>query len=637
MDEEIKDRLAAEEQDDDLVRLKDKVVRLVKESRSEMSKNYDRWDKNNDVYCGLRAPDEEDVDARDHNEPEKMVVPMTFAQIQTFVAFIFLLFYQNRRFFELIGTGSEDKGDESSDGEKLLEADMRSNYGSQQVYQFLTNVGRFSIGIFKSWYETENQFAPTTIPGATAQLGDVEVSNEDVETEQEYLKYQGNRFNNVSPYNFFPDTRFPLSEWHKGAFVADETEWHINALKKYEASGKVAGTEFIEPMTKQSYEKHRNHTRLSAFHNYTISESRAKTKDDQVVCVTECQLELIPKDYGFGNTKRLVRYVIQVANDDRIIRAEPIGYMHDKYTYDVGLISPDMHQHIGQSIADSIDPIQEVISFLINARLMANKKGLENNMIVDPGMIDMASLESRSPWILTKKGAPKLGVDRFAKQLQFNDYTSGNFNDAEMLMKVMQVVTGVNENAMGQFHGGRRSATEARAVNSGSAARMKVTAKLLWDCAFTPLGQKMLCNHRQGITYPGWQRIIGDDTEERFQQFKPTDPSGLIGKVDHFVHDATLQSEKGFMAQSLQELVSAMMATPEVASLLNIDVGELIKETLRLRGIENIDRFERQPQPQIQDGQNPMGPNQIIPGPAGVGQLQGQLPLQAVPGGMPTS
>lgn len=637
MDEELKDRLAAEEQDDDLVRLKDKVVRLVKESRSEMSKNYDRWDKNNDVYCGLRAPDEEDVDARDHNEPEKMVVPMTFAQIQTFVAFIFLLFYQNRRFFELIGTGSEDKGDESSDGEKLLEADMRSNYGSQQVYQFLTNVGRFSIGIFKSWYETENQFAPTTIPGATAQLGDMEVSNEDVETEQEYLKYQGNRFNNVSPYNFFPDTRFPLSEWHKGAFVADETEWHINALKKYEASGKVAGTEFIEPMTKQSYEKNRNHTRLSAFHNYTISESGAKTKDDQVVCVTECQLELIPKDYGFNDTKRLVRYVVQVANDDRIIRAEPIGYMHDKYTYDVGLISPDMHQHIGQSIADSIDPIQEVISFLINARLMANKKGLENNMIVDPGMIDMASLESRSPWILTKKGAPKLGVDRFAKQLQFNDYTSGNFNDAEVLMKVMQVVTGVNENAMGQFHGGRRSATEARAVNSGSAARMKVTAKLLWDCAFTPLGQKMLCNHRQGITYPGWQKIIGDNTEERFQQFKPTDPSDLIGKVDHFVHDATLQSEKGYIAQSLQELVSAMMGTPEVAALLNIDVAELIKETLRLRGIENIDRFERQPQPQIQDGQNPMGPNQIIPSPAGVGQLQGQLPLQAVPGGMPTS
>jgi len=637
MEEELKKRLAAEEQDDDLVRLKNKVVQLVKESRSEMSKNYDRWDKNNDVYCGLRAPDEEDVDASDHNEPEKMVVPMSFAQIQTFVAFIFLLFYQNKRFFELIGTGSEDKGDKSSDGEKLLEADMRSNYGSQQVYQFLTNVGRFSIGVFKSWYETENQFAPATIPGAVAQLGDIEVSNESAETEREYLKFQGNKFTNISPYNFFPDTRFPLSEWHKGSFVADETEWHINYLKKHEAAGRVAGVEFIEPMTKQDYERHRNHTRLSAFHNYTISESKSRTKDDQVVCVTECQLEINPKSYGFGDTNRLVKYVVQIANDDRIIRAEPIGYMHDEYTYDVGLISPDMHQHIGQSIADSIDPIQEVISFLINARLMANKKGLENNMIVDPGMIDMASLESRSPWILTKKGAPKMGVDRFAKQLQFNDYTAGNFNDAEVLMKVMQVVTGVNENAMGQFHGGRRSATEARAVNSGSAARMKVTAKILWDCAFTPLGQKLLSNHRQGITYPGWQKIIGENTEERFQAFKPTDPSQLIGLKDHFVHDATLQSEKGFIAQSLQELVSAMMGTPEVMAMLNVDLGALIKEILRLRGIENVDRFQSQPQPQILNGQNPMGPGQTLPSSAGVGQLQGQPTLQAVPGGMPTS
>lgn len=633
MDEELKKRLAEEEQDEKLVALRDKVVKCVKRSRSDMSQNYEKWDRNNDTYRGLRAPDEEDVNAKEHGEPEKMIVPMTFAQVQTFVSFTFLLYHQNRRFYELEGTGSEDMGEKASNGEKLLAADMRANEGSKQVYQFLTNIGRFSIGVMKSWWDREMQSAPTNIAPATTDAEGFAFQSPGEQSEQDFLKYEGNKFTNISPYNFFPDTRFPLSEWRKGAFVADETEWHINELKKQDEADIVAGVEHIEPMEKKAYET-RKHTRLDAFHEYAMKGHSEKSKDDQIVCITECQIDIVPEKYGFTG-KRLTKYVVQIANDERIIRAEPLGYLHDQPTYDVGLMSPDMHQQVGQSLADSIDPIQEVISFLINARLMSNRKGLENNMIIDPTMIDMSTVESRSPWILTKKSAPKLGVDRFAKQLNYVDHTASNFADAEVLMKVMQVVTGVNENAMGQFHGGRRSATEARAVNSGSAARMKVTAKLIWDMAFDPLGQKMISNHRQGISLEGWKKVIGENTDDQYAAFKPSDPSQLVGMRDHFVYDSTLESEKGFIAQSLQELVSAMMATPEVMAILNVDLEALITEILRLRGIENVDRFQRQPQ--LPNGTNPLGSGQIGPGQGGTGEVQGQPALPAIPGGIPGS
>ena len=74
----IKERLEAETPDEKIEELREKCVGLVKMSRSAMSAKYSQWDGNNDVYKGVKAPDEEDLESREHNEPEKMVVPMSF-------------------------------------------------------------------------------------------------------------------------------------------------------------------------------------------------------------------------------------------------------------------------------------------------------------------------------------------------------------------------------------------------------------------------------------------------------------------------------------------------------------------------------------------------------------------------------
>ena len=50
----------------------------------------------------------------------------------------------------------------------------------------------------------------------------------------------------------------------------------------------------------------------------------------------------------------------------------------------------------------------------------------------------------------------------------------------------MEVVTGVNANAMGQYNSGRRSASEARVVTAGAAGRMKMHGQLIWDTSLGP-------------------------------------------------------------------------------------------------------------------------------------------------------
>jgi hypothetical protein len=65
---------------------------------------------------------------------------------------------------------------------------------------------------------------------------------------QEFIKYEGNLVRAVSPYRWFPDTRFSLTDFQRGEFCASEEEYSKTLLKDLEESGEVAGIEFVQPL-----------------------------------------------------------------------------------------------------------------------------------------------------------------------------------------------------------------------------------------------------------------------------------------------------------------------------------------------------------------------------------------------------
>jgi hypothetical protein len=173
--------------------------------------------------------------------------------------------------------------------------------------------------------------------------------------------------------------------------------------------------------------------------------------------------------------------------------------------------------------------------------------------------------------------------------------------DADILGKVMQVVTGVNDNIMGQYNTGRRSAQEARTVLSGAAGRMKLHGYMIWESGIAPMGKMMLSNLRQSLSFEAFARAIGGRPEEqqpRFVAFQGT-PEEVICGDDYFIFDSTLQSEKGFMAQSLQDLLAVILQSDPVAAAKlaqGIDPTKIVDEIQYLRGAGNIKRFRYSPQ-----------------------------------------
>ena len=58
--------------------------------------------------------------------------------------------------------------------------------------------------------------------------------------------------------------------------------------------------------------------------------------------------------------------------------------------------------------------------------------------------------------------------------------------------------------------------------------------------------------------------------QQRYDAFKGT-PQEVIGEGDYSTFDSTLQSERSFIAQSLQELLVAVINNPQSAQMLDID------------------------------------------------------------------
>lgn len=589
----------------------------VKRARSRMSKNYPKWDMHDEVFRGERRLDEDDVKQAIKDKPTKMVVPNTFAQVMTFTSFLFLLFKQNATFFELKPTGSEDYGQKWEDSENIMNRDWNRSNGSKNLFQFLLDVGRFGTGILEtSWTEeTTKIFVKPTPQDITQILSGVPLTSPGSATAEwkTFTKFEGNLIRSVSPYRWFPDPSFPISDFNKGTFCASEEDFTMAGLRKLESDGLVAGIDFIQGLPKNLEATRGAITRMTFAIPHIWDASNRKSQ----VIVTKIRRWIIPKDFKMQGGKTLgeefwpVLYNIWYANDNRIIRCEPCEEWHQTFGYGVGQFTPDMHRDTW-GLADLIYRLQDVISWFVNSHITSVRRVIQNRMIVNPDVIEMKSYDGEGD-IFTKKGMGRQAAAQGVTQLQVQDVTGNHMTDVDILGKLMQMVTGVNDNFMGQMNSGRRSAQENRVQTAGAAGRMKMHGHLLWESGLAPIGRMMLSNSRQSLSMTSFGWALGGvkdpaALQQRYLEFQGT-PEEIVCGDDYLVFDATLSSEKGFAAQQLQELLSMILtANPMAAQQLTtrINPAKIMAELQYLRDGTPIERFMYSPEEQQQQMQMQM-------------------------------
>lgn len=656
-------------------RLLDHVKGLVNMSRTHMSNFYDQWDDADMIYRGERAKDEEDKKANAQKAPSKIVVPLTYAQVQTFVAFAMNLLTQREYFYELEGTGEEDHK-AAKLAEALLEQNLQYNQFTQVLYQFFLDIGRFSLGVVKtSWAkETEVVWIEQELPpspfGVFGQVGSLlgrafnmpapvpQKQTRQVRTKQ--TKYLGNDIRSISPYKFYPDTRLPLTDFQRGEFCGSEEEMTRAQLRQGEADGIYAGVSHIKDF--QVSTTPRDGQRGKRFRGLTGTRPAEATHGQlkPTVIVTEIQVTIIPSEFKLsdgatlGSSTEPEKWIVSYANDDRIIRLEPLGYAHNNYTYRLGQFSPDQHGLVNESISEMVSHLQLVIDWLINSHITNVRKHISNKVVADPAGLYMEDLRDHKPVIRMKPGVANTGVDKYLKQLTVSDVTRGHIADVQVLMQFVSMTTAISDNLMGQYHTGRRSAREAANTATASGTRLRTIIKLIFDTCFLPLGRDMISNLRDGLDEETFVTVTGSSFTDwdGFNAFKiPNEERYKIGvnrthlgkRYDFKLFDGTLPSEKASQAETLEQTLLAMMRNPEgltiLTQVLGYDPAKLFTEVLTLRGIKHPQRFLLDPvranliqQAQIQQQQLTQPTNGPVP--AGGGPpINPSLSFQ---GGIPT-
>ena len=640
MDADIVKRLTAETYDPEMEKLKTDLLKMLRRSRGSMKTHFPRWNRNQSVFKGERVADEGDREAMANDEPAKLTVPLTYTQVMTWVTFTFMLYKQSATFFQLDADGNEDYP-LTEISETFLERDLRHNYWDSILFQCLLDAGRYGFTATKTTWKKQTQFVNVVVPATPGDENGIGATAESM-MPKSVLKYEGNEIVKISPYRALPDLSLPLTRWREGRFFADECEFHVQHLKDLEEMGELAGMEFVTKMGPKEFEEGKWDMGLfseDVFGKQTNSGTGVDDEDDFMIVSTEGHFRLIPSKYRLGPEKHLVDFIVNIANDQRIVKLQRLEHVHGDFIYDLGLFLPDEQSKLGMALCDQIDALQQVVTFLFNSRVVSLRAGVEKHIVVDPTKFEMVDIEGRSPIIRTKKNTAMMGgIANYIQQLKYNDGTTMNMQEADGIMRIIQNITGVNENAMGQYAPGRRSAAENRAANSGASSRMTLHASLLWTDMFASLGRKMLLNLRQGVSVETFEKVLGktsptpgyDLTPEQAMQTAQMEmeqqqmmmqqmaaagmpaqmmpqpqvrPSlyemfcapleELVGSNDFLVFSATSPSERVFLSQSLQELVMAMMSNPEVVQLTGYNLTKLIDEIQFLRGIRNTNRFKQ--------------------------------------------
>jgi len=634
---------------------------LLKLSRTEMTRHYPDWDHYDAVYRGERPADDSDVKANARKEPMKMIVPLTYQQVQTFVAFCYQVFTQRDTLYELSGVAPADESS-AKVGQALLERDIDYNrFRSEKLTQLLTDIGRFGIGITKQcWvHETVPVVEQVPDPNFHPVPGMPPTAAPMVTNVTDATKFMGNKLIIVNPYRFFPDPRIPISRFREGEFCADEIEYGRGELEDMEKDSVCAGIKYVPAFRQEDLDGRRliwiGKDPMLMYNNVP-----------RFILVSEVQMRINPAKFEYAPGKflnpeidREIKCLVWVANDSRIIRLEEMGYAHDEFGYDCAQFSNDQIRFINFGLAEVLGPLQDTITWFINARVTSVRKVISNQLVVDPSGIEIKDLQDRNPVIRLKKTMVGTGVDRYITQLKVQDVTQGHLNDVNFLSNYARESTGITENLMGQFASGRRSSAEAKQVAGNAAARLMLTAHGVWDSCLLPMGKKMLSNLRQGLDVPTLIKEIGPSAmmplpvpglAQGAMGFKQVTKADLVGNYDFLIFDGTLPSQRGQTAMALQELLVAMMKTPQMIPIMGLDPKLILYEVLDLRDVRNVQRFQLTPDrlavftamAQSQGNAGGHGPSAggggQTPGPGsghGPGQHQAPAPQGAVHRGSP--
>lgn len=525
---------------------------------------------------------EEIVREKDSRKPVSVVVPYSYATLETMLTYFVTVFLESP-IFRYDGFTSEDKIGAIM-LEKVIELQCARNKIGLALHTQLRDSLIYGFGVSTPYWD-EDWGKVTIIDESGARI------------REEKKLFEGNVLGNINPYMYLPDPSVPIHDPQRGSFNGWINETNLTEIlsdEQYNAgflfNGRyVAHIDGRTSITNDDAEgKETKFGGRARFADYT---ELTHAVDDIVMMIN-----IIPKEWGLGKGEYPEKWLFIVSGDEVVRCARPMDLDHNKYN--ISICAPEFDGYSSSPISslELIYGLQEILDFLFTSHVANVRKAINDMLIVDPYLINMADLSKPGPGklIRTRRAVWGRGVENAVKQLAVTDVTRSHMQDAGIVMDVMQRASGAVDSLMGIMRGGseRRSATESRDTRAGAVSRLAKAAKIASLMMMQDLSYMMASQTQQFLTMDTYINIKGRYEQELIEEFgavggMKVSPWQIMTNYDIVHNDGTTVS--GDFADNWIQLYQIMAGNPSVGQAF--DMVRIFKHIARMMGAKNVNDF----------------------------------------------
>lgn len=565
------------------------LAESAKESRQDA---WDETDKTLKAYIDLS-----DKDTRrkkdDPQTPVPVVVPYSFAALETIQTYLSLAFLNQRPVFQYEAVSSEDTI-QNKLMEVIVDRHVDHYKGSLALYIWMRDALAYGIGACVPTWRTDTQPVRSKQTMLVETLAGPEEQQQEVTTPK--VVFEGTELQSVGPRYLLLDPNVSAHKVQNAEFIGWIEETNIQRLLSLEKGQPRVwfNAKYVHAAGNQS----------SVFTVTEPKNGRPSEYLSPVTLVHMC-LDLIPKDWGLpgGLDNKEGEYpekwLMTMANDHFLIRCERMESSHGKFP--IAINAPDFDGYDTYPLArvEITSGLQTTLNFMFNSHVQNVRKMVNNTLIVDPSLVNVDDIKKArfGGIVRMAQSAWGKGIKDGVHQLAITDVTRGNVADAETIISLMQRILASTDNMMGVARrGGERvSATESRNVALAANSRVEKLARIISIQGMQDLAYFMAVNVQDYMSQELKLKVLGTWPQELIQEFGlnntvVADPNKLNVPFDCIIRDGSLMVDTSGVSDLWLNLFNMIFSNPNIAG--QFDPVRFVFHIARLLGAKNLGDFQ---------------------------------------------
>ena len=569
--------------------LHEKLLRLVMDGSAEswdtMKERHPEWDKVEDTCKAFIPLDAKEmkVKSKDSRRPTSIVVPLSYAVRETLLSHLMAIYMQDI-IWQFDPRGPEDVLSTAL-MENLIDTQAKKFKHALSIHTFLKDGITNGLGIMAPIWETKY--------GLRDQIIQDPFTGQTIKEKQQVLLHEGNKLKNINPRLYLPDPNVPANEVQEGEFVS--WIWRDSQIgileEEYSGQGDIFNAKYLH---------HIADGRSKIFSDSRNDQTYSSQQNTRPIDRIFMYKKIIPAQVGLGPSEYPEIWAFQVAGDEVVISAKPLGLNHQMFP--VAVCAPD-YDGYGPTPIGRLEVtmgLQGVADFLYNSHVANVRKVLNDMVVVDPSVINMSDLTREGSGKIIRVRRNMFGqnaIDKGIKHIPVASVTGSHVNEVGVVDGIMSKVSGASESMQGVFAGGeRRSAQESRDTFLSGVGRVEKMARIISEQAMGDLGFMLASHTQQFLSQDTYVRATGRNQEAIMVNLGidptttrvPVGPSDLMDvNYDAIIRDGSMPSTS-FIQEHIQLLD---LATRDPQTYNQYDTARWMAEIARRMGVKNIDDF----------------------------------------------